>query len=99
MSLRPVGKLLVVADPPEEQNGLILPEGAKGASCGIVVRVSDEVADLDAANFEAGDKVFYRGPTIDIDRQTIGGGVEESVKRETTKLISVEQIVAVDEGG
>lgn len=92
MSIKPVGKLLAIADPPKEQNGLILPDSAKGPAVGIVVRTGEEVGD-----FDAGDKVYYRGATIDIDRQTIGGGVDESVTRETTKLISVEQIVAIEE--
>lgn len=89
MSIRPVGKLLVVADPPEEDNGLILPAGVQGPSIGVVGKVGDAVED-----FKSGDKVFYRGPTIDIFTPIAEG---ETEKRITTKLISTDQVVAVEE--
>lgn len=89
MSIRPVGKLLVVADPPQEDHGLVLPDGAKGPEVGLVVRVGDDVDD-----FRPGDKVFYRGAAIEIFTQILAGGMP---KRVTTKLVSVEQIVAVED--
>lgn len=89
MSLKPIGKLLIVSDPPEENTGLVLPDGAKGPEVGIVAKTGDEVV-----GFNPGDKVFYRGGTIDIFTQVLEG---ETAKRITTKLISVEQIVAVEE--
>lgn len=90
MSIRPVGKLIVVSDPPEQENGLVLPAEAKGPAVGIVARAGDDVV-----GFNGGDKIFYRGGTIDIFTQVLEG---ETAKRITTKLISVEQIVAVEEG-
>lgn len=89
MSIKPVGKLLVVSDPPEEDTGLILPDGAKGPEVGIVARVGEEVE-----GFSPGDKVFYRGGTIEIFTQVVEG---ETANRITTKLISIEQIVAIEE--
>lgn len=89
MSIRPVDKLLVVADVPEEDNGLILPEGAKGPAVGVVGEVGNMVID-----FKSGDKVYYRGGAIEIFTMVSEDGTE---KRIVTKLISAEQIVAVEE--
>ncbi len=91
MSIKPIGKLLIISDPPEENDDLILPDGAKGPAVGIIAQVGEEVED-----FGPGDKVFYQGATIDIFTPVAEG---ETTKRITTKLISVEQIVAVEEGG
>lgn len=90
MAIRPVGKLLVVADPPVEDNGLILPDAARGPEVGVVVRLGD-----DDGAFEIGDKVHYRGTAIEIFGHRDEDG---AMKQTTTKLISIEQIIAVEEG-
>jgi hypothetical protein len=92
MGIRPVFKFITISDPPEEESGLILPDGVKGPDIGIVIAVGDQVLD-----FHAGDKVYYRGGVIEIPTKKIVSG-EETTGTVMVKLITAEQIVAVEEG-